>query len=249
MSDTFPVRLITDKAGYIRHADANAAALLNLSARALRDRPLLPFLIDARAEFARALQFVPYDGHPLRAVTIRPREKRQIRVLVQLRDYSEGVEWLISRGEPLTAIRGPKPEGLNVPAVLVIDPVENTREQYRELISAGGYPAIAAESCEGTYRILEHVRFSAAVVDVRARTVTGESACHDMRRVLGPLAAVIGVTREASAVPPEIQGEVDALLQAVEVPTRLLTLLGGAVKTSAITAPPPLSHPPSPGLQ
>ena len=68
--------LITDRGGVIRIANRAAAMILNMSAKHLKDRPLLVFSQD-RVAFSSLLQRLARGGEHVRAtLVIRPRERK-----------------------------------------------------------------------------------------------------------------------------------------------------------------------------
>ena len=95
--DRMPVAAVmTDAAGVIIAANRRASLLLNVSARHLAAKPLLPFSQD-RTRFLVLLRSLPLNGAASTAtVSIRPRERRAVNVDVAIipRTTSGPTEWL-----------------------------------------------------------------------------------------------------------------------------------------------------------
>lgn len=92
--------LLTDDAGFIRNANNAAAAILNTSARHLKDRQLLVFSED-RGPFRALLERLARGSEHVRAtIALRPRERKPTVVdVIAIRltaDEAGGVVWFLS---------------------------------------------------------------------------------------------------------------------------------------------------------
>ena len=89
--------IVTDRAGFIRALNAEAAQLLNVAMRVHAPRQLLPFFIEGRLEVIAALRARSAAPLGAGATVVQPVARRPVPVAVHLTQEDDGLQWVLRR--------------------------------------------------------------------------------------------------------------------------------------------------------
>jgi hypothetical protein len=89
--------IVTDRAGFIRAVNAEAATLLNVRMGRVAQRELAPFFVKGRIEMLAALR--ERSAAPLRAggAVIQPMSRRPVSFTVDVTQEDDGLQWVLRR--------------------------------------------------------------------------------------------------------------------------------------------------------
>jgi nitrogen-specific signal transduction histidine kinase len=89
--------IVTDRAGFIRAVNTEAAKLLNVGMRGITQRELALFFVKGRVEILAALR--DRSAAPLRAdvAVIQPIDRHSVAVTVDVTQEDDGLQWVLRR--------------------------------------------------------------------------------------------------------------------------------------------------------